>query len=182
MQIPLTRCIAAVCLLVPLFGTRVMYAEGPEIDFIRDVQPIFQQHCVKCHGGVKREGGLSLLSARDAFRPAESGGTPIVSRRPESSEIVRRVTSADPQQRMPAEGPPLAPAQIETLKRWIATGATWPEHWSFAPLSRPSLPVVKNEAWVRNPIDRFVLAKLEAQGIDPAPESDPCTLLRRLTL
>lgn len=170
-------------LLASLGWAGVASAEpGPDIDFSRDVQPVFQQHCVKCHGGVKREGGLSLLAPHDAFRPAESGATAVVSRRPEASELVRRITAADPDERMPAEGPALSAAQIEMLRRWITAGATWPAHWSFAAIRRPAPPMVKNEAWVRNSIDRFVLARLEAEGIEPAPEADQYTLIRRLTL
>ena len=79
-------------------------------------------------------------------------------------------------------GKHLKPAEIETLKRWVAQGARYAPHWSFVPPKRPPLPPVKNAAWVRNPMDRFILARLEQEGLRPSPEADRRTLLRRLSL
>jgi len=155
--------------------------EVAAVDFARDVRPILQQHCQACHGGVKRESGLSLLSRADALAEADSGLRAILPGSPDQSELMRRVMSND-DDRMPARGQPLAAEQIETLRRWIAAGAEWPAHWSFDPPSAPPLPAVSDVAWVRNPIDRFVLTRLEAAGLTPSPEADRFTLIRRLYL
>ncbi len=172
-SLPRLAVVAAVAILA---ASHVGQCQEPglKVDFARDVQSIFHTHCLKCHGGVKQEGGLSLLA------PGTADTKPITPGKPDESELMRRVTTADPEERMPADAPPLKAAEIETLRRWIQQGAIWPKHWSFAPIVRPQPPAVKNAAWVRNPIDRFVLARLEAAGMEPSPEAEPPTLLRRL--
>jgi hypothetical protein len=149
------------------------------IDFARDVQPILQRHCTQCHGGVRREAGLSLLAAGGT---GESDRPLVVAGKPEESELVRRVTIANADERMPAESPPLVAGEIATLRRWIETGATWPKHWAFAPIGNPPLPEVAGAGWCRHPIDHFVLVRLEAATVAPSPEADRFTLIRRLSL
>src|SRR5262245_55152314 len=100
-------------------GSRLRAEERPgSIDFERDIQPIFQKHCTVCHGGVRREGGLSLLEAK-GIASTDSGIPVLVPGKPAESELIRRVTTSDAEQRMPASGPPLAIGEIEKLQRWI---------------------------------------------------------------
>ncbi|MBL9083678.1 MAG: DUF1549 domain-containing protein, partial [Planctomycetales bacterium] len=155
-------------------------------DFQRDVRPILAKHCLKCHGPDEhgRQGGLRLDLREAALRPAESGERAVVPGDVAASEMLRRVTSADDGTRMPPAhaGPALNAAQVDVLSRWIAGGAEYTNHWAFEPVRRPAPPAVKSSAWVRNPIDSFVLAKLEAAGLTPAAEADRQTLVRRLYL
>src|SRR5262249_26950415 len=105
--------------------------------------------------------------------------------KPEESELLRRVTSTDPAVRMPpayAGKAALPPDEIDRLRRWIALGAPWQPFWSFIPPRRPPLPAVRDAGWARNPIDRFILARLEREGLRPSPEADKATLLRRVSL
>jgi hypothetical protein len=168
---------ALVSLVVAVSGA----AAADPIRYSRDVRPILAEHCFACHGpdGAARKARLRL-DVRDV---AVAKGA-IVPGKPEQSNVVARVYAADPGEVMP---PPktkkqLTPQEKETLKRWIAAGADYETHWAFVPPVRPPLPAVRNPAWVRNPIDRFVLSRLERHGIDPAPEAGRTTLLRRLFL
>ena len=165
------------------------------VDFVRDVKPILATRCYSCHGEDEQEGELRLDRKADAFRGGEIGKA-IVAKQPEKSLLLRYVTGDDPDGTiMPLEGTPLSKKQVATLRRWIEQGADWPanadavpiekraaDHWAFQPPHRPALPAVKNLNWVRNPIDRFVLAKLEDANIKPSPQVNRTTLLRRLHL
>jgi hypothetical protein len=154
---------------------------GDAIEFNRDIRPILSENCFACHGpdSAARKADLRL-DQREAAVAAEA----IVPGAPEASTVVERLFTDDRTMLMP---PPksnkkLTEAQKDLLRRWIADGAAYQPHWSFIPPERPVPPAVKDEAWVRNPIDRFVLAKLEAHGLRPAPEADRRTLARRLSL
>ncbi len=150
------------------------------VDFAEDIRPILANHCFECHGTGEVKGGLHLTSREQALAELESGKRAIVPGKPGESELLRRVTAEDPDVRMPKEGEPLSDEQVETLRRWIEQGASWPKHWAFRPLERPSLPEVENTDWPANPVDRFVLAKLEEEGVEPSPRADRYTLIRRL--
>ena len=152
---------------------------GEPVDFARDIRPILQRHCTSCHGGVRREAGLRLLAPGGK---GESGKPLIVAGKPEESELMRRVTAASAEERMPAEGNPLPAAEIALLRRWIETGGSWPEHWSFAPLTRPALPNANQQEWCHTAIDHFLLSRLETAGVAPSAEADRYTLIRRLSL
>jgi hypothetical protein len=162
----------------------VLAASGAAADpvrYSRDIRPILAEHCFACHGpdGAARKAKLRL-DVRDV---AVAGGA-VVPGKPDESKLVARVFSADPGEVMPppkAKKPLTAQAK-ELLKRWIAAGADYETHWAFVPPARPPLPAVRNGAWARNPIDRFVLARLERDGLGPSPEADRTTLIRRLTL
>ncbi len=164
-------------------------AERPlpaKIEFNRDVRPILSENCFHCHGQDpnKRKGGLRLDERDEAVKAVKSGEIAIVPGKPEASSLVTRILSKDTDEQMP---PPksnrvLKPEQKELLKRWIAQGAEYQPHWAFAKPGRPPLPQVKNAAWARNAIDRFVLEKLDAAGLKPSPEADRATLIRRLSL
>src|SRR5258708_1412158 len=172
-------------LLIPLPSLLLgLRARAEPLGFNRDVRPILADNCLGCHGSDKHQSGLRLDHREVATRPAKSGETAIMPGHPESSELVRRITSSDADQRMP---PPesehvLTAAQIQTLTQWIADGAAYQGHWAFTAPVRPAPPKVKDDRWPRNPIDQFVLSKLEASGLPPSPQADKVTLLRRLYL
>jgi hypothetical protein len=156
------------------------------IDFNRDVRPILSNHCWSCHGpdGVSRQAGLRLDLRDVALRPAESGETPIVPGKPESSHLLARVDATDSETIMPpaAAKKPLTSEQRDVLRRWIAGGASYSQHWAFTAPQRHETPIVRQATWPRGEIDRFVLHRLEAEGLAPAEEADRATWLRRVTL
>lgn len=152
------------------------------LDFTRDARPILEQHCLRCHGGIKQAGGVSLVERSGALAEGDSGVSAIVPGHPEQSELIRRIESDDDSERMPAGEDPLSAEDRRILHSWIAEGAVWPTHWSLQPIGQPQPPTVQNVRWPRSPIDRFVLAPLEAAGVDPAPEADSSVLVRRLYL
>jgi hypothetical protein len=159
-------------------------AAGP--DFNRDVRSILSNRCFKCHGPDEenQEAGLRLDLREAAIRELDSGERAIVPGHADSSELVARITSDDPDLVMP---PPhtkvsLSADEKRILAEWIAAGAEYAPHWAFLPPVKPEPPAVSNEGWVRNPIDRFVLARLEAEGLGPAAAADPATLCRRVHL
>lgn len=148
------------------------------VDFQREVRPVLSNACFQCHGfdAASRKAGLRLDTREGAMRVITPGN-------PEASALWQRVNASSAAKRMPPvySHKTVTAEQKETLKRWIEQGATWKEHWSFTPPVRSALPAVSNEKWAANPIDRFVLAKLDAQSLTPAPEADRRTLIRRLS-
>ncbi|MEX2118672.1 MAG: PSD1 and planctomycete cytochrome C domain-containing protein [Pirellulales bacterium] len=153
------------------------------IRFNRDILPILSDTCFACHGPDenKRESDLRLDNHEGAL--ADLGGRAgIVPGKPDESEVFLRITEADPSMRMPPaeSGKTLSEHQIERIRRWIEEGADWQEHWSYTPLERPELPAVSDESLVANPIDRFVLARLDELGMRPSASADRVTLVRRL--
>ena len=156
-----------------------------KIDFTRDIRPILSENCFRCHGPdtEAREADLRLDVRSAAFADLD-GHRAIVPGHPGKSELFRRISTADADERMPPADSKkkLTARQIETLRRWIKQGAPWAKHWAFIAPRRPKLPPVKNTKWVRNPIDAFVLARMETQGLAPSPPVDRVTLLRRLSL
>jgi mono/diheme cytochrome c family protein len=162
------------------------------VDFARDVRPILAAHCYECHGPDKQKGALRLDSRAVALRGGVSGHT-IVPGKSQASHILDRLRGLGGEDRMPFKKPPLTEPQIATLAAWIDAGAPWPDnlagddkpanlHWSFLKPVRRDPPAVKQNDWVRNPIDAFVLARLEKEGIKPSPEAPKETLLRRVSL
>jgi len=155
---------------------------GQPIDFSRDIRPIFNQNCTACHGGVRQKNGVSFIFREEALGTGKSGRRTIVPGDPDISELVARVSSKDPDARMPYHAPPLTPEQIALLRRWIKEGAKWTDHWAFVPPKPQPLPVVKHRNWVRQPLDRFILARLEQESLQPSPEAGKSELLRRASL
>ena len=156
-----------------------------KVDFNHQIRPILSDKCFHCHGPDPRhrEGGLRLDTREGALGTTKSGGRAVVPGNLDESELVWRITAEDEADRMPPAslGRPLSDREIEDLKAWIAQGAEWKDHWSFiAPAPLPP-PAVANPAWPRNPIDRFVLARLEAEGLAPATEASKERLIRRVT-
>jgi mono/diheme cytochrome c family protein len=161
-------------------------ADVAAISYLRDVRPILAHNCFQCHGAdeAARQAGLRLDERTGATAELPSGQRAIVPGSPGESELIARVTSADAETRMPpaATGKQLSPDQIETLRNWIAAGAAYARHWAYVKPSRPPLPAVRDAHWPRNPIDYFVLARLEAEGLAPSEPADRATLIRRVTL
>jgi hypothetical protein len=167
----------AVCLSLQAAGVF-----AADVDFARDVQPLLARKCFVCHGPADQESGLGLHERTTATVAAESGRVAIVPGKADQSELIRRVTSADPDLRMPPKGEPLSATEIATLRNWIRQGADYSEHWAWQSPVLHTPPNVANEAWVRDDLDRFILARLEKSKLKPSPPADPYTLLRRLHL
>ncbi len=176
-------CLAAVAgLSAWRFGGVHWHRAGQDpVVFSRDVQPILNQNCVACHGGVRQKNGVSFIFREEALGTGKSGRRTIVPGHPEQSEFMARLTSADPEARMPYHGPQLPPQQIALLRRWIKEGAKWNDYWAFVPPAAQPLPQVKDAGWVRQPLDRFILARLEKEGLAPSAEADKPALLRRVS-
>ncbi len=142
------------------------------IDFSRDIQPILADKCYHCHGpdAAKRKADLRLDTQAGALAPRK-GKAAIVPGNLADSELVRRIGSTDPDEQMPPpkSGRTVSAAQIALLKNWVAAGASWGKHWAFVPPVRPKLPAVKDPAWCRNPIDAFILNRLESEGLARRP-------------
>ncbi len=154
-------------------------AAEPSVAFQRDIKPLLARRCFSCHGPNKHEGGLRLDKPEGAVAELDSGKHAIVPKNVDESELVARVTAADESERMPPEGKALTPAEVDALKRWIASGAKYEKHWAFVPPERHAPPEVTNKDWAQNPIDAFVLANLEQNGMEAAPPADRRTLARR---
>lgn len=174
--------------IVAISGVLIGRAQAPATrmpDFNREVRPILAQHCFKCHGpdAGQRKAGLRLDSKRGATGALPSGNRAIVPGDPLKSVFWRRVASTGADCMPPAyANKPLSAPQKATLRRWIAAGAEYRPHWAFVAPQQTAPPRVRQTAWTRNPIDAFVLARLEKEGLHPAPEADRYTLARRLSL
>lgn len=157
-----------------------------QIDFNREIRPILSENCFACHGPDKnkRKAGLRLDRADEAASKLESGDRAIVPGDVEKSKLLKMVTSADEDDRMPPKksGKRLTKDQIALLGEWIAQGAAWQEHWAYIPPRKAPLPETKNKNWVQNEIDSFVLERLEREGVKPSPKAEKHTLVRRVTL
>ena len=153
------------------------------VDFASEIQPIFAENCADCHGPDTQKAGLNLMDERIIRSPLKSGKRALVEGNPDGSELIRRMTTEDADELMPppTHGNRLEPAQVSLLREWIEEGGSWNQHWAYRPLSDPSLPSVKDAGWVRNSIDRFVLAKLEANGMHPSPQADRNSLIKRVS-
>lgn len=175
----LTAAFCFSCIVEP-----VSAAEPAAVDFNRDVRPILSDHCFECHGpdAEQRQAELRLDSKDGLFRKAVEHQN-VVAGNSAKSELFRRITTADPDERMPPadSGRILTAAQISTIKQWIESGAEWQQHWSFVTPSRPKLPPFSDLSWIRNPVDNFVLARLQKEGLKPSGPADKRTLLRRVS-
>lgn len=154
-----------------------------DVDFNRDIRPILSERCFRCHGPdeAARAGGLRLDTYATAVE--ERGGKrPITPGAPAASELIARIKSEDPSRRMPLGGDRLGDREIELLEKWIAAGAEYKRHWAYEKPERPQPPLVAGSGRPRNPIDRFILDKLDATGLEPSAEAEPAILMRRLYL
>jgi hypothetical protein len=168
-------------------------AEGkPGVDFERDVLPVFKGRCFSCHDARKQRSSFRLDVRSLAFKGGESGKRALVPGKPEQSDLFLRIGSTDDEVRMPPTGKRLTARQVASIREWIKQGAKWPDalanegagkrHWAFVPPARPGIPDVRQGGFSRNPIDRFVLARIEKEGLAPSKRADRITLARRLHL
>jgi len=162
------------------------------VDYLKQIKPLLRKHCVECHGAKKQQSGLRLDTAAAAIKGGDRGPAIVPGKSKESLLIEAITGSSENVEQMPLEKPALSKKEIALFKRWIDSGAEFPKnekpettaavkHWSFQPIRRPKLPAVKNAGWVRNPIDLFVLARLEKLGITPSPPANRRTLIRRVS-
>jgi len=163
------------------------------VDFVKDIQPILAKNCYSCHGPDRQKAELRWDVKAIAFRNGEHGPA-ILPGKSAESQMIQLVAGVNPDMVMPQKGDRLTSEQIGLLRAWIDQGAKWPDglepasylakrnHWAFKAPVRPALPEVRNKKWVRNAIDRFVLARLEKEKLHPSPEADRITLIRRLSL
>lgn len=175
--------LVAVVLAASLIGGGCSDGAGQaEIDFNRDIRPLLNERCVLCHGGVRRKGGFSLAFRSEALDTTESGKRALVPGDPGASEMIRRITLHDPDERMPQDDDPLPPEDVEKLRRWIAAGAPWADHWAYVKPVAQDPPSVSDPSWPLNGLDAFILARLDREGLAPSPRADCPTLLRRVSL
>ena len=171
---------------------RVTFPADGKVDFVKHVQPILQASCVECHSAENKKGRLRLDAKQFAFAGGQSGEI-VKPGSSKTSTLVRRIRGEGGEKQMPFKRPPLPDEQIRILTAWVDQGATWPDgvdgpvkeekvHWSFVKPVRHERPAVKDAKWVRNPIDAFVLARLEKEGLAPSPEAGKAELIRRATL
>jgi hypothetical protein len=191
----LVICCATIVAISGCKKSGIEYAQGPQmphLDFNQDVQPILASNCFSCHGPdpAARKAGLRLDLEESAFRKRPGKPDAIVPGHPDQSEMIRRIESKDSHYLMPQDprgsAKPMKPQEIAILRQWIAEGAHYKPHWAFDKPMRSALPKVPNAErfsnWTKNPIDAFVLAGLDKEGLHPSPEADKRTLIRRVTL
>ena len=189
--------------LLPLFALAVATAAAADpprlpapaartVDFVKDIQPIFEAHCVKCHGPEKQKGGYRLDDRKVALTGGDDHAPNIHAGKSAESPLIQFVAGLDPDMRMPAKGDPLTAEQVGLLRAWIDQGAVWPESaslakkdpldwWSLKPLVRPPVPVAEGKPKAKNPIDAFIGAKLAEKKLWPSNDTDARTLIRRMT-
>ena len=192
LSFPRINCLATVILFLGAGIGGAAQGAPQTVDFAKDIFPIFERSCHSCHGPALQQGKLRLDSRQAALDGGQSGRIIQPGNAAESS-LYQRVAGLNDLARMPMGGE-LAADEIELIQTWIEGGAEWPEepglaegetrepHWAFVTPKRPSPPRVKNEAWPANPIDHFILARLEQEELSPSPEADRIVLLRRLSL
>ena len=172
--------------LFPLSLTFPAFCEEKQgkVDFLEEVRPILAGNCFPCHGPdkAKRKAKLRLDTSAGIFSARKSGRRVVVAREAGSSLLIEKIEAPDRDERMPPgdSGLELSPEQVDVLRRWVESGAEWKEHWAYREPGRSSPPAVKDGGWVRNPIDAFVLARLEKENLEPSPAASRTTLLRRL--
>jgi hypothetical protein len=160
-------------------------ADEPRVEFNRQIRPLLSNRCFRCHGPDARQRKADLrLDLEGAAKGKRDGEPVIIPGKPDDSELIRRTTSEDETERMPppGAGKPLTRDEANLLRRWITEGAEYQPLWSFLPPRRPRMPSVRDARWPQNPIDQFVLARLEAEDLIPSPAADNVTLIRRLSL
>ncbi|MBO0719614.1 MAG: DUF1549 domain-containing protein [Blastocatellia bacterium] len=183
--------VVAILHYIAVFQPRA--AAQSQIDFKREIEPIFAQNCYQCHSARRSLGQLRLDVKNLAMKGGLSGPI-IMPGDSKASRLLQRILGEGGEAQMPMGREPLKPEQIEAIRKWIDQGASWPEdaqtvektemhrHWAYVKPQRPAVPHVKNQSWIRNPIDAFIMARLEKEGLQPAPEADKATLLRRVYL
>jgi len=181
-------CVVLIAAGLMTVGESSMADDRPRVDFVRDIRPIFAEHCLGCHSSKVHEAGLRLDS-RESFFAGGDSGQMVIPNHSNQSLLIERLSDEDAGDIMPLDAKPLTARQIALISDWIDQGANWPEgvsaeikHWAYVKPVQPELPQVTGKDWVQNPIDAFVLAKLESEGLQPSPRADKERLLRRVTL
>jgi mono/diheme cytochrome c family protein len=152
-----------------------------KIDYNTQVKPILNKKCISCHGGVKQQGGFSLLFREEALAKTKSGKYGIVPGNASKSEMIKRVKETDPEERMPYKHEALSKEEINILERWVKQGAEWGTHWAYIPVEKPEVPDYSDK-WIKNNVDQYVFEKLKIEKLTPSVEADKPTLLRRVSL
>ncbi len=183
----LVLAVLAAIVLIFTFSTHTK-----PVNFSAQVKPILNKKCITCHGGVRRKGGFSVLFRSEALAKTESGKFAIIPGDPDHSELIKRITTKDLEDRMPYKHEPLSADEISILKRWIKEGAQWGDHWAYVAVQPVALPKPKGsffglmpapkKDWIKNDIDYFVYDKLRQEKLEPSDEADKPTLLRRVSL
>jgi hypothetical protein len=158
-----------------------LFSSEKQIDFNSQVKPVLNKKCISCHGGVKQQGGFSVLFREEALANTKSGKPAIIPGNPDDSEFIKRLKSNDPEERMPYKHPALNNDEIDILSGWIKQGVKWGKHWAYVSVKPTEVPDVDND-WVRNDLDKFIFAKLEENKLEPSKTADKATLLRRVSL
>lgn len=162
-----------------------------KVDFSTEVKPILNKRCISCHGGVKQNGGFSVLFRQEALDTLESGKFAVIPGDADHSEMIRRINEKDPELRMPYKEEPLTQQEINILTRWVEQGAEWGEHWAYNPPKPVEVPRSNrllsgvgpaSESWPKTDLDYFIVEKLTANHLEPSAEADRATLIRRVYL
>lgn len=185
-----TFFVGIIVAIVLIFGLWNILKPEEKVDFSADIKPILNKHCITCHGGVKKSGGLSFLFESEAFADTENGYPAIISGDANSSPFIQRLTETDPELRMPYEKPKLSDKEIDILTRWVDQGAKWGEHWAYSLPKEVAIPNITQEAgfagsdtdvFVKNGIDNFILEKLEANNLSPNSSAEKEVIARRVS-
>ena len=184
------KIIFVTILLLAIAGIFIFVTRRPPVDFTADVKPIFNKNCISCHGGVKQKGGFSVLFREEALAKTESGKPAIIPGNASNSEMIRRLTLKDPEERMPYKHDALPQTEIDILTRWVNEGANWGEHWAYTPVKETPVPkptsffglFKTSSKWASNEIDLFIEDKWNAADLSFSPQADKQTLLRRISL
>ncbi len=177
--------------LIAGVGIFVYTTHNQTIDYNTQVKPIFNKNCITCHGGVRRKAGFSLLFRSEALANTESGKPAIIPGDPEHSEMIRRLTLKDPEERMPYKHEPLTANEIDVLRKWVKQGAQWGNHWAYVAVQPTNVPTEGNffgfigsskNDWVKNDIDHFILQKLKEKDLSHSSQANKEILLRRVSL
>ncbi len=189
--LPSKKIIVVAVLLFVAGSSFLFITKKPPVNFTAQVKPILNKNCITCHGGVKQKAGFSLLFREEALSgKTESGKAAIVPGDAAHSEMIRRLTLTDPEERMPYKHEALAKEDIDILTRWVNEGANWGEHWAYTPLKETPVPQPSSffglfhskSDWAKNEVDNFIEAKWKAPGLSASPQADKETLLRRVSL
>ncbi|MGZ5253767.1 MAG: c-type cytochrome domain-containing protein, partial [Flavitalea sp.] len=172
--------IVTTVLVVIISAGLVLLPGTHRVVYNTEVKPILNKKCISCHGGVKQQGGFSLLFREEALKVTKNGNRAIVPGDPDASEMIRRLTLKDEEERMPYKKHPLPDEEIDLLRQWISEGAEWGTHWAYLPVKEPELPIDKgsffglikaeNPEWIINEIDYFIYDRLKAENLTPASE------------
>lgn len=187
-KLPSNKIFVVSAVLVAVASLFVFSTSKDQVDFSADIKPIINKKCISCHGGVKKQGGFSLLFREEALAKTKSGKYAIVPGKPGESEMIRRLTLDDPEERMPYQHPALDKDEIRLLTRWVDQGAKWGEHWAYVPVKNEPLPSISSvfgsdgTGWVKNDIDYFIYSKLREIDLKPSAPASADILVRRVAL